>query len=492
MIKINFVAKAAENINHQFFFIDDNMKFGENLTKVDNAANGLIKKICDENQQIKNKFGESIYIPTLLDNQLQHIFLFTYGGPNQINDLKLESLGGKIYKKAKEFKAKKIQIHVEHDFACQHLAFGLLLASYTFDKYKTVDRQEYDLEECSFVVKNPSQAEDAFQDLKKLQQAIFLTRDLVNEVPNELNTDRYTQLAIEKLSDLNVEVSVLNEDEMRQLGMQALLGVGQGSSSESKLVIMHYNGLDQEQQPIALVGKGVTFDTGGISLKPANNMHEMKYDMAGSASVFGAIRSLASIKAKVNVVGIMALVENMPDGNAQRPGDVVKTMSGQTIEVLNTDAEGRLILADALYYTQETFKPKLIIDLATLTGAIVVALGSTFAGCFSNNDQLAQQLIDAGIKTNEKLWRMPMHEDFDKMIKSEVADWANIGNVPGAAGSAVGAHLLEKFVAGLPWAHLDIAGLAWEKSGKDTCPKGATGYGVRLLTQFILDNYAAK
>ena len=215
----------------------------------------------------------------------------------------------------------------------------------------------------------------------------------------------------------------------------------------------------------------------------------MKYDMAGSASVVGALRAIAARKAKVNVVGVVAIVENMPDGNAQRPGDVVKTMSGQYVEVLNTDAEGRLILADALWYTQLNFKPQLIVDLATLTGAIVVALGYTFAGCFSNNDDLAQKLLAAGNKVDEKLWRMPLHADYDNMIKSEVGDWANIGNIPGAAGSATGAHFVEKFVNKLPWAHLDIAGMAWEKRGKDICPKGATGYGVRLLNQFIEDNY---
>jgi leucyl aminopeptidase len=233
----------------------------------------------------------------------------------------------------------------------------------------------------------------------------------------------------------------------------------------------------------------VVFDSGGISLKPSSNMHEMKYDMAGSAAVFGSIRALAAINAKVNLVGVLALVENMPDGNAQRPGDVVKTMSGQTVEVLDTDAEGRLILADALWYTYTKFKPCAIIDLATLTGAITVALGSTFAGCFSNNDDLAQKIISAGGKVNEKLWRMPMHDDYDKMIVSTVADWANIGNVRGAAGSAMGAHFLEKFVAKTPWVHLDIAGLAWEKTGQGIYPKGATGYGVRLLTEFIKTYY---
>ena len=274
------------------------------------------------------------------------------------------------------------------------------------------------------------------------------------------------------------------------MSMGALLGVGQGSNNESKMVVMQYNGASQDEQPVAFVGKGVTFDTGGISLKPSTGMADMKYDMAGSAAVVGVMKALAARGAKVNAIGVVGLVENMPGGNAQRPGDVVTTMSGQTIEVLDTDAEGRLVLADALWYTQDRFKPKFIIDLATLTGAIVVALGNTYAGCFSNNDALADQLLKAGLEVNEKVWRMPLHQDYDDMINSDIADVANLSNARGAAGSSSAANFLQRFIGGNNcWAHLDIAGMAWEKKGSAINPKGATGYGVRLLNQLIQDYY---
>jgi leucyl aminopeptidase len=494
MIEVKFVTYIPKVQTTQVFFIDQDLQLPKHLHELDQKNSSFISKVLLSSENFKGKFGQIKAIPVLLPKgQILQILLIGIGELKDLTNIKVENLGGKIYKALESLKAIDATIvPIEQEHACS-LAFGFLLASYTFDKYKTkVDEPSKLIKICNFVIQDDVKVATEFQNFRHLQQAIFLTRDFVSEVPNVLNTDAYTDLIIKYLSGLDVEVQVLNEDEMARLGMNALLGVGQGSSSEAKLVIMKYNGLDDSQAPVALVGKGVVFDSGGISLKPANNMHEMKYDMAGSASVFGAIRALAANKVKINVVGVVALVENMPDGNAQRPGDVVKTMSGQTAEVLNTDAEGRLILADALWYTQLNFSPKLIIDLATLTGAITVALGSTFAGCFSNNDELASNIIAAGNKVNEKLWRMPMHEDYDKMIKSDVADWANIGNVPGAAGSATGAHFLEKFVNNLPWAHLDIAGVAWEKKGQDICPKGATGYGVRLLTQLLQDYYAQK
>jgi leucyl aminopeptidase len=278
---------------------------------------------------------------------------------------------------------------------------------------------------------------------------------------------------------------------MEKLGMGSLLGVGQGSIRDSRLVIMEWNGQGKASKnfPVALVGKGVTFDTGGISLKPANGMEDMKYDMGGSAAVVGTIMALAGRKAKINVVGVVGLVENMPGHNAQRPSDVVKSMSGQTIEVLNTDAEGRLVLADALWYTQENYKPKNIIDLATLTGAITIALGQEYAGIFSNNDSLSANLIKAGQDTGEKLWRFPMGEEYDKLLDSPIADMQNISSGKGA-GSITAAQFLLRFIKkGTNWAHLDIAGVAWAKDPKDICPKGATAFGVRLLDNYISKNF---
>ncbi len=493
MININFINDAAAALPHQFYFLDSTLALPPKLVQLD--ANKICQKFLDSTKSFTGKFGQVQSINMVFDGILLNIHLIGIGEAEKLDAIKTEQLGGKIYQIAKSLKIEQIFVSHEVNLNPESLAFGLLMGSYSFDHYKTVDKSEKVLKECIFASQDASTAQGKFEFLHQMQKAIFMTRDFVSEVPNVLNTIEYANRIVKELAPFKtINVQTLSEEEMRKLGMNALLGVGQGSGFESKLVIMHYKGDAQsgDKTPIALVGKGVVFDSGGISLKPADNMHDMKYDMAGSACVVGAIRALAATGAKVNAVGVVAIVENMPDGNAQRPGDVVKTMSGQTVEVLNTDAEGRLILADALWYTHKHFSPAAIIDVATLTGAIIVALGNTFAGCFSNDDTLVSKLIDAGKKVNEKLWHMPLHEDFEAMIKSEVADWANIGNMRGAAGSSTAAHFLEKFVAGTSWAHLDIAGLAWEKRGKETCPKGATGYGVRLLTQFIKDNYESK
>jgi len=295
---------------------------------------------------------------------------------------------------------------------------------------------------------------------------------------------------IKELSQVGIDVEVLDEDRMTELDMGAILGVGQGSRRASYIAIMRWNGAAKaDEQPVAFVGKGVTFDTGGISIKPSGGMEEMKYDMAGAGAVIGLMKALAGRKARANVVGVVGLVENMPDGNAQRPGDVVTTMSGQTIEVINTDAEGRLVLSDALWYTQKTFKPQFMVDLATLTGAIIVALGTYQAGLFSNNDELAERLTAAGKASGEELWRLPLGPRYDKDINSEIADMKNVGKGR-EAGSVTAAQLLERFVEDTPWAHLDIAGMAWMKRGDDpTVPKGASGFGVRLLDKLVADYY---
>jgi len=282
---------------------------------------------------------------------------------------------------------------------------------------------------------------------------------------------------------------VLGEKEMEKLGMGSLLGVGQGSVRESQLLILRWNGGAKTEAPIAFVGKGVCFDTGGISIKPAEGMEEMKWDMGGGGAVAGLMHALAGRKAKVNAVGVIGLVENMPDGNAQRPGDVVKSMSGQTIEVINTDAEGRLVLADALWYTQDRFKPKFMIDLATLTGAMIVSLGMEYAGVFSNDDKLVDNILSAGPLVGENVWRMPLPEAYERHIDSPIADVKNMGN--GRSGGSITAALfLQRFVNKVPWAHIDIAPTAWTKDSKvGTIPNGATGYGVRLLNQMVQDRY---
>jgi leucyl aminopeptidase len=292
---------------------------------------------------------------------------------------------------------------------------------------------------------------------------------------------------VRQLSKLGVKVEVLGEKQMEKLGMGALLGVGQGSRCESQIVVMQWNGGRKSQKPVAFIGKGVTFDTGGISLKPAAGMGDMKWDMGGAGTVSGLMKALAGRKAKVNAVGLIGLVENMPDGNAQRPGDIVTSMSGKTIEVLNTDAEGRLVLADVLWYCQDRFKPTAMIDLATLTGAIIVGLGHEYAGMFSNDDALSKQLSAAGEAVDEKVWRLPLHEAYDKLLKSDAADMKNIGGRD--AGSITAAQFLQRFVNDVPWVHLDIAGMAWSNKVADVVPKGGTGYGVRLLDRLVQDMY---
>jgi leucyl aminopeptidase len=369
-------------------------------------------------------------------------------------------------------------------------AFGMRLAAYRFDKYRTTEKPEKkpSVEAARLAVDNPKAATAAFARLAGLADAVCYARDLVSEPANVLYPEEYARRA-KRLEALGLEIEVLGEKEMKKLGMGALLGVGQGSVRESQLVVIQWKGAkDPKAAPIAFVGKGVCFDTGGISLKQPEGMEEMVTDMAGSAAVAGALYALAARKAKVNAVGILGLVENMPDAGAQRPGDVVTSLSGQTIEVINTDAEGRLVLADALWYCQSRFKPKFMVDLATLTGAISIALGKDLAGLFCSDDTLAENLIAAAKAVDEPLWRMPLPAQYEKLLDSHVADMKNVGARYG--GSITAALFIKKFVNGLPWAHIDMASTAWKPaSATPTIPNGATGYGVRLLDRLSADYY---
>ena len=369
-------------------------------------------------------------------------------------------------------------------------ALGVRLAAYRFDRYRTkepADKQP-SIQTVEIVCADVDAAKAAFVAQSALADAISFARDLVSEPPNVLYPAEFAR-RVKGLETLGLEVEILGEAEMEKLGMGSLLGVGRGSARESQLAIMRWNGAaDPAAQPVAFVGKGVCFDTGGISLKPADGMEDMKWDMGGAAAVAGLMHVLAGRKAKVNAVGILGLVENMPDGDAQRPGDVVTSMSGQTIEIINTDAEGRLVLADALWYCQERFKPKFMVDLATLTGAIIISLGNDYAGVFSNNDELSDNLLAASKAEAEPLWRMPLPAAYDKQIDSMIADMKNTGGRPG--GSITAALFLQRFVNDLPWAHMDIASTAWKKpSSVPTIPEGATGYGVRLLNRMVADKY---
>ncbi len=364
---------------------------------------------------------------------------------------------------------------------------GAQLKSYEFNVYKT-DKSK-NLITNLYVVGHKTKKTNLLRNkLNSLLEGVFLTRDLVSEPGNVLHPDEYARRIV-KLRKFGLKVTVYDKIKLKKMGMNALLGVGQGSVRGSYLVTIEWKGTKNKSKPLGFVGKGVCFDTGGYSLKPAKFMEDMTYDMAGSATVVGLMKTLALRKSKINAVGVVGLVENMVSGNAQRPGDIVKSYSGKTIEVLNTDAEGRLVLADALTFTEEKFKPQFIVDLATLTGAIIVSLGSEYAGLFSNNDKLSKQLIDAGESVEEKLWRMPLNENFDKLINSKNADMQNI-NYVGGAGSTTAAQFLQRFIINkTPWAHLDIAGMAFSKYGGALNSGGATGYGVRLLNKLIEDNY---
>lgn len=372
------------------------------------------------------------------------------------------------------------------------VAAGILLRSYGFDKYKTrkddADGKPADRKPSKFVIHcaDPAAARKAFAAAEAVADGVMLARDLVNEPANKLGPLEFAAEA-KALEKLGVTVEILTEKEMTKLGMGALLGVAQGSPRGARLVVMQWNGGKAKDRPVAFVGKGVTFDTGGNSMKPASGMEDMKGDMGGAAAVTGLMHALAARKAKANVVGIVGLVENAVDGNAQRPGDIVTSMSGQTIEVLNTDAEGRLVLADALWYCAQRFEPKFMVNLATLTGAIMVALGQFHAGLFSNNDELSARLTAAGLTTQERLWRMPMGQDYDKLLDSKNADMKNIGGRYG--GSISAAQFLQRFVKDTPWAHLDIAGVALSSPPSEINQSWGSGFGVRLLDRLVRDHY---
>ncbi len=452
--------------------------------------------------RFKGKQGTSTTIVAPHGIDVDAVILIGLGKPEKIDGRGLRALGGTAVRRMNGAGAKVGAIAVDAvegasiapPAMAAEIALGARLGSYSFDKYHTKkkDEDKKSLGELAVMLDEPSAAEDAFEANASLADGVFAARDLVSE-PSNVKYPRTIADDIEALNEDGIEVELLDRDKMAALGMGSLLGVAQGSEHEPYLAVMRWNGAPDgaEQQPVAFIGKGVTFDTGGISIKPSQGMEEMKYDMAGSATVVGLMKCLAGRKARVNAIGVVGLVENMPDGKAQRPGDVVTSMSGQTIEVINTDAEGRLVLADVLWYTQATYKPRFMVDLATLTGAILISLGTYQAGLFSNDDELAERLIAAGKESGEELWRMPLGERYDKDIDSAIADMKNVGKGR-EAGSTAGAVFLQRFVNGVPWAHLDIAGMAWMKGNHDpTVPKGASGYGVRLLDQLVRAHYEA-
>lgn len=497
-LNILFNEEIAEKSDALVLGVGLDKHLGQNGRNLNEKTGGAIDKAIDS-YKFTGKLSETVVISAPHNVKYKHIILIGLGDNNELSEINAQSIGGKIFTALCSVKAANAQIVFDDSsnssLLAANAAYGAVLRSYRFDKYKTKveDDERPTLENLSFSLSQVKDAEALYNKLESVAKGVFLARDVVTEPPNVLYPESYAKIIKDELSSDGVTVKILGEKQLSKLGMGALLGVGQGSVRESQVVVMEWKGDKKSKDaPIAFVGKGVTFDTGGISIKPSNGMEDMKYDMGGSASVVGLMKALASRKAKVNAIGVVGLVENMPDGIAQRPSDVVTSMSGQTIAVLNTDAEGRLVLADALWYCQETYKPHTVINLATLTGAIVIALANQNAGIFSNDDTLAEQLSAAGAITDEKVWRLPLSKEYDKMIDSEIADMQNISNGRGA-GSITAAQFLQRFIQeGVKWTHIDIAGMAWADKELDVCPKGATGYGVRLLDRLVADNYEAK
>ena len=482
-IKINYLNKLSNKTSTNVVLFTDEKFNMDNLKKhISNSEFSYISDLLKNSDLKKDLLFFEI-------NSKKIIFLVSI--KKNLENYDIENLGAKFhsyinYDKINDYFINSDTINNKIENFVGYFLHGLKLKSYEFNIYKS--RKEKRLISINvFGNKNKISVQNQLR-FKALEEGSFLARDLVSEPGNILHPDEYAK-RINILKKFGLKINIYDEKKLKKLGMNALLGVGQGSIRGSYLVTIEWNGTKNNSKPLAFVGKGVCFDTGGYSLKPAKFMEDMTYDMAGSATVVGLMKNLAIRKAKINAVGVVGLVENMVSGNAQRPGDIVKSYSGKTIEVLNTDAEGRLVLADALTFTEKKFKPKFIVDLATLTGAIIVSLGSEYAGLFSNDDKLSKQLLEAGDKVEEKLWRMPLHKNFDKLIDSKNADMQNI-NYVGGAGSTTAAQFLQRFILNkTPWAHLDIAGMAFSKYGGALNSGGATSYGVRLLNQLIEDNY---
>jgi len=454
---------------------------------LDSACGGALARAVAAGRFTGAK-GQSIELLAPVGLDAARVLVIGVGKPQELDAQGVENAAASAYRAVQASGVKELLIRFPSEPA--RAALGVRLGSYRFDRYRTTEKADKkpSVETVRIAAADVGAAQSAYEPLSAVADGVTFTRDLVSEPANILHPVEFAR-RVKELERLGLIVEILGEKEMADLGMGSLLGVGQGSERESQLVVIQWKGAaDPKAQPIAFVGKGVCFDSGGISIKPADGMEDMKWDMGGAGAVAGLMCVLATRKAKANVVGILGIVENMPDGAAQRPGDVVKSMSGQTIEVINTDAEGRLVLADALWYCQDRFKPKFMVDLATLTGAIIIALGNDYAGCFSNNDELAGNLLAASQKEGEPLWRLPIPDAYNKQIDSMIADVKNTGGRPG--GSITAALFLQKFVNGLPWAHLDIASTAWKKpSTVPTIPDGATGYGVRLLNRMVQDAY---
>ncbi len=511
---ITFDTPAIPNEGVLAILMDENGQLGEFGTLVDEATDGAIKRAAkavsfpEKEKTIEITGPQGLSAARILVFALPNL-------ENKEEEIADESFwinfGGRISSKLLKFKDDTLHLVLENTEPEEEqqninsniiglIASGVEMRAYAFDTYMTSEKvekeeddQEAEEEKTAFNLSigcvEIEEAKASYEITTNIAQGVHLARDLISEPSNILTPEEFKN-RIEGLEELGIEVEILDKENMERKGMNALLGVAQGSVNAPYVALMHWKGDKVSEAPIALVGKGVTFDTGGISIKPAGGMEDMKADMGGAAAVTGAMRAIAGRKAKANVVGVVGLVENMPDGNAQRPGDIVTSLSGQTIEVINTDAEGRLVLCDMLTYVENRFAPKAMINLATLTGAIIVALGKEYAGLFSNDDDLAGQLFEAGLQSEEKLWRMPLHKGYDAKLKSKFADMKNIGGRE--AGSITAAQFLQRFVKSTPWAHIDIAGTAMGSPKSDVHSGFTSGFGVRLLDRYIANNYEAK
>ncbi|MFZ2159126.1 MAG: leucyl aminopeptidase [Bradyrhizobium sp.] len=495
-VKVGFVPFSTAPRGILVVFCDDTLKFGAETRKVLGAAADTVKRAADANR-FKGKSGSTLDILAPEALKASRLIVVGAGKLSALKDNDFLKFGGAAAGKLLGGNAAMTIVAELPDGAMNPeqaavVASGLRLRAYKFDRYKTRKKDGEDTAvraDVSLAVGDVAAARKAFAPRAHVVDGVIMARELVNEPPNVLYPVEFARRA-SQLKKLGVDVEVLDVKAMTKLGMGALLGVAQGSTRPGRMVVMRWNGGKKGEQPVAFVGKGVCFDTGGISIKPAGSMEDMKGDMGGAACVVGLMHALAARKAKLNAVGAIGLVENMPDGNAQRPGDIVTSMSGQTIEIINTDAEGRLVLADVLWYVAKKFKPKFMVDLATLTGAIMVALGTEYAGLFSNNDELAERLTKAGLATGERVWRMPLGPEYDKQIDSQFADMKNTGTRHG--GSITAAQFLQRFVDDTPWAHLDVAGTAMGAPKSEINQSWGSGYGVRLLDRLVAEHYEAR
>jgi leucyl aminopeptidase len=495
-VKVGFVPFSAAARGILVVFCDDTLKFGAATAKTLGAVAGIVKRAAATNQ-FKGKKGSTLDILAPEGLKVSRLIVIGTGKLSAVKDYDFFKFGGVAAGKLNAGNETATIIAelpsgaMTPDQAAA-VAAGTRLRAYKFDRYKTKKKDNEDAAlrtDISVGVGDVAAARKAFAPNDHIVDGVIMARELVNEPPNVLFPIEFARRAAQ-LRKLGVEVEILDVKAMTKLGMGALLGVAQGSTQPGRTVIMRWNGGKRGEQPVAFIGKGVCFDTGGISIKGAASMEDMKGDMGGAACVVGLMHALAARKAKLNVVGAIGLVENMPDGNAQRPGDIVTSMSGQTIEIINTDAEGRLVLADVLWYVAKKFKPKFMVDLATLTGAIMVALGTEYAGMFSNNDELAERLSKVGLETGERVWRMPLGPEYDKQIDSQFADMKNTGTRNG--GSITAAQFLQRFVDDTPWAHLDIAGTAMGAPKTEINQSWGSGYGVRLLERLVAEYYETK